>query len=132
LILLILYLLPRALLLHLLLRAVRPQEPVFLAEALASARTHRKYGQELLWQLRLRGAFWACVLLCFWAYLDVTATALLRPVGMESAPVLLYNLMHYGQSAVLSAMLFATIAVPLALVLSFVAVRRHFLPWIVR
>ena len=43
---------------------------------------------------------------------------------MVSAPVRLYNLMHYGQNAVLSAMLCVAFAVPAALLFLLIIIRR--------
>jgi hypothetical protein len=46
----------------------------------------------------------------------LTAAAILSPTALVSAPVRLYNLMHYGHSAVLSAMVVAAFGIPALLV----------------
>ncbi len=110
----VLFLLPRAAVFLFLLAAVTPRESSHAAELLQlSPRPRQKrHALELLWQTRLAMHFWAVVVLCYWAYVDLTTAAILSPTTMVSAPVRLYNLMHYGQSAVLSAMVFATFAIP--------------------
>ena len=47
------------------------------------------------------------------AYSELVASAILAPPGMTTAPARLYNLMHYGQTAVLSAMVLAAFLAPL-------------------
>ena len=123
---LVLFLLPRALLLQILLRAVRPVEATHLADLLKHSprAAQRAWGRELVWHLCDRGHFWLATLACYWAYLDVTATSLLAPMGMATAPVRLYNLMHYGRSQALSAMTLLVVAVPVLIVLLAAAARR--------
>ena len=104
-----LLLLPLALLLRFLLNASRPREAIFLADQLRRP--------ELLWQLQGRRAFLAWALLFCWAYFDFTAASILAPVGFTPVFVRLHNLMHYGQNAVLSAMVCAALATPLAVLL---------------
>ena len=130
----ILFLLPRALLLQILLHAVRPAVAGHLTMLLRQSplRNQRDAGRELLWKTQLRGHFWGVVLVCYWAYWDLTLASLLLPPGMAAAPLRLYNLMHYGQSAVHSAMLFVTIVIPMLMVLTLSAARRPILRWLVR
>jgi hypothetical protein len=69
------------------------------------------------WRLR-RASEWLPIFTCiavlaYWGYLDVTTAAILAPTGVVPAPARLYNLMHYGQSAVLSAMTIEATLVPL-------------------
>lgn len=104
-----LVLLPAAVLLRLVIRAAQPGAPLHLASLLGDSRAAR----ELMWRLRTRARFGAAVLLFLWAYWDLTASAILAPIGMTPVTVRLYNLMHYGQTAVLSAMLAAALAAPL-------------------
>lgn len=124
-----LFLLPRALLLRLILSAIRPREAAHLAQLLRQSprSEQRASGRELLWRSELRGQVAAVLLLCDWGYFDLTTSALLAPVGLETAPVRLYNLMHYGQSAVLSAMLCATLLLPVIVVCGLVLLRRPLL-----
>jgi ABC-type Fe3+ transport system permease subunit len=71
----------------------------------------------LRWRLDLRARFWVFFLLFCWAYLELSASAILAPPGHTTAVVRLYNLMHYGRSQVLSAMVLAALLVPLLVVL---------------
>lgn len=123
---LLLFLLPRALILQLLLKAVQPRERLHLAALLKDSPAAGQ-GRELVWHLRLRGHFWSMVLLTYWGYLDLTVSSLLAPVAIVSAPVRMYNLMHYGRSAVLSAMTCVAIIVPLFLFVVLAFARRRLL-----
>jgi ABC-type Fe3+ transport system permease subunit len=127
-----LLLLPRAILLGLLLRAIRPAEPIYLARLLRAAPSaaQRDSGRNLFWELSTAGHFWALVVLFVWAYWELTAPALLAPPTLVTAAQRLYNLMHYGRTAVLSAMLAATIAFPLLLLLLAGVARRPVLRWL--
>jgi len=115
---LVLFLLPRALLLLLLFEATMPSRDVFLARLLRNAPDpgRKASAAELLWQLRLRRRVLAGGIVCIWGYLELTPVSILAPPGMTSAPVRLYNLMHYGRSDVLSAMVMLAMLAPLALV----------------
>lgn len=130
----VLFLVPRAFLLQLFLRALQPAEALHLAGLLHHSpfEGQQRAARELNWNLKLRGCFWGIVLLCNWAYLDLTISSLLAPTGMVAAPVRLYNLMHYGQSSLLSAMLVTTIAVPVLFVLILMAARRPLGRWLYR
>ncbi len=118
---LVLFLLPRAILLRLLEAAARRRESLFLAETLSRSspsRAGRAAAGRLLWQLKYRGRFWSIVFLSWWAYLDPTLPSLLRPSGLDPAPMRLYNFMHYGQAGGLSAMLVVTLLAPIALIVA--------------
>jgi len=80
----------------------------------------RRAGRHLFWQSRGKPIAIVLFFLCWWAYIDLPASALLAPSGMTPAVVRLYNLMHYGRSDVLSAMVFVTYALPLVLLALFV------------
>jgi iron(III) transport system permease protein len=101
---LILQILPFALLLVLLLRRLTP-----------STATHLAQTRELRWLLVGRRHCWAFFLLFFLAYLDLTSTAILAPGGISGIFTRLYNLMHYGHSEKLSAMVVAALLTPLLL-----------------
>lgn len=122
----ILYLFPRALLLQVLLGAARRREPIHLVALLRRSNSPkvRKRVNELDWQLRFRGHFWAMVLTGWWTYLDPTIPSLLRPSGLDPAPMRLYNFMHYGQATGLSAMLAVTLTAPALLVAAMMPSRR--------
>lgn len=111
-----LVLLPTALVLGCVLALTRQQAPLHLVNLMAPSSATR----ELAWRLSTSGKFWAVVLLFVWAYWDLTASAILAPIGMTPVTVRLYNLMHYGQIATLSAMTCVAMAAPvLAFLLAF-------------
>ncbi len=99
-------LLPTALLIHALFPSTSPA--LHLARQNGSGR--------LLWPMSIRPRFigWS-VLFCA-AYFDFTAASILAPIGFTPVFVRLHNLAHYGQTAVLSAMLIAAFGVPLLVV----------------
>ena len=84
--------------------------------------------RELNWRLNTSGKFWAMVLLFTWAYWDLTASSILAPIGMTPVTVRLYNLMHYGQIAALSAMTCAAFAAPVLIFLLALGTRRWWAP----
>jgi ABC-type Fe3+ transport system permease subunit len=126
---LVLFLLPRGLLLLLLFEAVTPQYSVHAARLLRAApdRPRRAAAAELLWQMRSRRLFFVFGLLSVWGYLELTPVSILAPPGLTSAPVRLYNLMHYGRSMVLSAMVMLTMLAPLGLFVVATLVRKPLL-----
>ena len=130
---LLLFLLPRAAILFLLLSVVRGGEGQHLVRLLLRSphANQQHQARELCWQTGWAMHFWAVVLLCYWAYIDLTSAAILAPTGSVSAPARLYNLMHYGQSAVLSAMVVAAFGIPALLVGSLTLFRRPLLRWLV-
>ncbi len=81
--------------------------------------------RRLLWELETRPHMIACGLLFCWAYYDFTAASILAPVGFTPVFVRLHNLAHYGQTAVLSAMMLAAFSVPVLVVLLFGAGSRY-------
>ena len=116
---LILQLLPAAFLLRAIIRRGTDAAAVHTAR-LAAARPAE-------WTLVRRPAAGALVLLFGIAYSDFTISALLAPPQFTTVFVRVFNLMHYGQSAVLSATLFVAIVVPLAaLALTYLVIRVYF------
>jgi hypothetical protein len=71
----------------------------------------------LRWELETRPHMIACALLFCWAYFDFTASSILAPVGFTPVFVRLHNLAHYGQTAVLSAMMIAAFIAPILVLL---------------
>lgn len=114
-----LLLLPPAVLLRSVLRRT-----ALAAAAHAARLLGGRHGRQLLWQVSTRRHVWAIFLLFCWGYLDLTASAILAPVGMAPVSVRLYNLMHYGQTAVLSGMVTAAFAAPLVVLGLALASRR--------
>ena len=102
-------LLPLALLLSALLRIGRMSPMRHIARRTGSLR--------LRYDLETQPRLAAFALLFCWAYFDFTASSILAPVGLTPVFVRLHNLAHYGQTAVLSAMMLAAFAVPAALLL---------------
>jgi ABC-type Fe3+ transport system permease subunit len=122
------FLFPRALLLRWFLASSRRREGLHLAILLgASPGTRgRAAARELSWQLHWRGEFWCTALLSYWGFLELTIAYLLAPVSIVSAPVILYNQMHFGKNATLSARVLITVLVPAFLFVLASASRRSF------
>lgn len=120
------FLAPRAWLVVLVLIAFQRREPIYLACLLTrSSQTQQKLGgQQLLWEMQWTRHFWGIVLICYWAYLDGTIAAMLAPAAWISAPTRMYNLMHYGHSSVLSAMVVVTFGLPLVGLALLLCIRR--------
>ncbi|MFO1005202.1 MAG: hypothetical protein U0929_04525 [Planctomycetaceae bacterium] len=112
----VLFLLPRAIVMQAMLRWGENRPDLFLAEGLAEHADHRgHWGAAIMWKLRGAGRFWMLALLFWWSYLELTLPSLLRPAGMAPAPMRLYNFLHYGHIPGLAAMLVLVLAVPLVL-----------------
>jgi len=123
-----LVLFPFALVLQIVLRVFRPREPLHAAKLLQSSerRSARDWARRLIWELQAKRQFWVLLLLFCWGYCDLTASSILAPSAMTPVTVRLYNLMHYGQAAVLSAMVCAAFLVPFILVVVAEGVRGSF------
>ena len=119
-----LVLLPMALVLKRVLELTGHRSALHLTTLLEKSRAVR----ELTWRLNTSGKFWAMVLLFTWAYWDLTASSILAPIGMTPVTVRLYNLMHYGQIAALSAMTCAAFAAPILIFLLALGTRRWWAP----
>ena len=120
-----LHLLPRALLLAAVLRVADRDAARHSARLLADCgdRTRTVAAHELSWRLGGSARFWILAGLTFWGYLELTIAYLLGPTTIVSVPVLLYNQMHFGKNAVLSAMTFLAVVVPVALFIAAAALR---------
>ena len=123
---LILFLLPRAMLLILLLGLLRTPEARYLTQLLSDSPVdHQRYqARDLEWHGKWAFHLLAFACLFFWGYGDLTIASILSPPGIVSAPVRLYNLMHYGQSAVLAAMVIVAFGIPSLIVATCVLFRR--------
>lgn len=119
-----LVLLPMALVLKRVLELTGHRSALHLATLMQKSRAVR----ELTWRLNTSEKFWAMVLLFVWAYWDLTASSILAPIGMTPVTVRLYNLMHYGQIAALSAMTCAAFAAPIFIFLLALGTRRWWAP----
>lgn len=100
---LVLLMMPVAVLVAVLLDVTRDREALFLARRIGVP------GRGIVWRMVGRPRFWAIGLLFLLAVFDLGASYLLAPSGRTPVTVRLYNLMHYEQSAVLSAMVAATV-----------------------
>lgn len=117
-------LLPLALVLKRVLELTRQRSALHLVSFMGKSRV----SSELTWRLSTSGKFWTLALLFVLAYWDLTASAILAPVAMTPVTVRLYNLMHYGQIATLSAMTCAAFAAPICVFLLAVVTRRWWAP----
>lgn len=88
---------------------LRQTAPLYIARQIPSRR--------LIWELQNRPRAIACAILFCWAWFDFTASSILAPTGFTPVFVRLHNLAHYGQTAVLSAMMIAAFATPVAVLL---------------
>lgn len=95
--------LPRAFGLQLLLRLMRTNEGLFLADALrwSGDGAVRRAGAAIVW--RLSDVRWviAGLILTQWCFWDVTTTSLLRPLSPEPVVTRLYNEMHFARTEAL-------------------------------
>jgi ABC-type Fe3+ transport system permease subunit len=119
-----LVLVPLALVLKRVLELTGQRSALHLAALMPKSPPRR----ELMWRLSTSGKFWAVALLFVWAYWDLTASAILAPIGMTPVTVRLYNLMHYGQIAALSAMTCAAFLAPVVMLLLVLKTRRWWAP----
>jgi ABC-type Fe3+ transport system permease subunit len=87
----------------------QPTPALHIARQLGSRR--------VLWDLEARPRAIAAGLLFCWAYFDFTASSILAPTGFTPVFARLHNLAHYGQTAVLSAMMLAAFATPILVLL---------------
>ncbi len=102
-----LFLLPLALLLGAL--HASPSPALHLARQFGSRR--------LIWEMETRPTLTSLGLLFCCAWFDFTTSSILAPVGLTPVFARLHNLAHYGQTAVLSAMMLAAFAVPVLVLL---------------
>lgn len=118
----VLFVLPRALILRAMLWKSEGQSNLFLARTMGVSTQGpvsldqpfkpQHWSRTILWKLQGAGRFWAMALLFWWSYLELTLPSLLRPSGMAPAPMRLYNFLHYGHIPGLAAMLVVVLAVP--------------------
>ncbi len=115
---LIVWLLPRALLLQGMLQAIRSPIAEHSARLLLAADDARRVrsARNILWNIHGRNAIAVRLLLCYWAYWELTLPDILTPAGLVTAPVRLYIDMHFGRNAVLTAKAGLTLLAPFLLV----------------
>lgn len=115
---LILFLYPRALFLKLLMK--RSGTDSFHLTRLLSQSTNPQQahqGRRFQWALQGRMQYCAVVILSFWAYWNVTIGSILAPTQAQPVAVRLYNLMHYGQNSILSAVTLLSLSIPVCVAL---------------
>jgi hypothetical protein len=114
---LMLLLMPAALVLRVALDRFGAREMLHVAALLSgSGRAEiRAAAVRIWWQIQGRGWFVLAMALFYLAYFEVVASSMLAPVGMPVASVRLHNLMHYGQSPVLSGMMLTMAALPIVI-----------------
>lgn len=124
---LILFLVPRALVLTLLLPVFRRSESSHLATLLSesSDATRVKNAAQLKWWYECRPLFLVAAVLFYWSLANLTAAALLCPPtipllsfdgNIVPLPVRLYKFIHQGRTATLSVMALLSVIVPLLLI----------------
>jgi ABC-type Fe3+ transport system permease subunit len=108
---------PIALLMQLLLRRGGRAADVHVAQLLGRSPwpAIRRRAATIRWVRGTRPLFWAGALLVYPVFSDVTLSSLLAPVRMPLVMPRLYNFMHYGRSAALTASLLICVLVPIAL-----------------
>ncbi len=127
-------LLPRAVLLAAIGRPMRRGSTAHLARLLQSSAdvARRRNGARLLWRLDGFGRFCRVGLLAYWGYLDLTAATILAPPAVVPVSARLYNLMHYGHNAALSALSLVALAAPAVAFAAAVLIRLSLLRWLAR
>ena len=120
------WLLPRAVLLQIWLRMMSHREGVHLAEMLSQPTSGRPTSRQsgLLFRLRDEPPILSFGLLCYWGYLDLPTAYLLGPMGMQPGLVRLYNFMHFGRSAALSAESLVFFGLPIVVFFTGLRLRR--------
>lgn len=87
-------------------------------------REHRRAARRLSWRITAEAWAPAVTLGILRGAADLTLPSLLAPPALPHAPVRLYNLMHYGHSDALAAMILAGTIAPLLLVVAVLAAMR--------
>ncbi|MDZ4817029.1 MAG: hypothetical protein SGI71_12290 [Verrucomicrobiota bacterium] len=83
----------------------------YLAHYLAE-QTHGNKARALHWKITHSPKLLVMLIVFYFAYLELTASALLAPSGSMPVTVRLYKLMHYGKTSGFSAMTILSILVP--------------------
>ena len=87
---------------------------------------HRQTARSIFIATRFGSLALVWLFACWLCYVELPASALLAPTGMTPAVVRLYNLMHYGRSDTLSAMVLLTYLLPLTLPIAMLVIGRLF------
>lgn len=109
-----LFLLPRAVLLRLWMHHANSSAVMTARLMTASSdRPQQRSGRAIVWRLRDEPRFLAVCYLAYSSYLELTLAALLAPTGLPSGLVRLYNFLHFGRTAALSAEMAVLLGIPL-------------------
>ena len=119
------YVLPYTLLLRLVFQRARPGSQDHTARLLQQREALKRQAGILRWSLGLRNGYWLAAIAFCLAYFDVTISSILAPTAMTPLMPRLYNFMHYGQSAVLSAMICVAFVVPVIIIGGALPLWRH-------
>ena len=123
---LVVFLVPRAIILAVLLPVFRRSESTFLATLLGKSRerTRLKNAANLKWWCECRPMFLVTAVLFYWCLANLTAAAILCPPtiplfsfdgNIVPLPVRLYKFIHQGRTAALSVMAVLSVLVPFML-----------------
>lgn len=109
------WLLPRAIMLHGLVAGIRQDQTEMTVQLLLSApdASRRQNGRDLWWIMTGRQRLAIRLLLCYWAYWDLSMPSILVPSGMTPAPVRLFIDMHFGRNGILTVKALLTLLLPL-------------------
>jgi hypothetical protein len=113
-----LWLLPRAALWQVAMRGSR--SAIHQAELLTASDDARQQtiARGLLWRIRDSGPWMGFCLCSYWGYQELMLADLLAPSSINSGVVRLYNFMHFGRTAALSAEATVLLGVPIMLILA--------------
>lgn len=123
---LVVFLVPRAIILAVLLPVFRSSESAFLVMLLGKSRerTRLKNAANLKWWYECRSMFLVTAVLFYWCLANLTAAAILCPStiplfsfdgNIVPLPVRLYKFIHQGRTAALSVMAVLSVLVPFVL-----------------
>lgn len=123
---LVVFLVPRAIILAVLLPVFRRSESTFLATLLGKSRDRTRLGNaaNLKWWFECRPMFLVMAVLFYWCLANLTAAAILCPPtiplfsfdgNIVPLPVRLYKFIHQGRTAALSVMAVLSVLVPFLL-----------------
>ena len=108
-----LMLLPFALLFKLVVGRRASSSACLLGEMMMKGDEGKVKGGELIWRYRYRPMLYNLVVLFYFSYFEITAGSILMPADLQLAAVILYQRMHYNQSAMLSLELYVVLLLPL-------------------
>ncbi|MCA9048726.1 MAG: hypothetical protein KDA89_08355, partial [Planctomycetaceae bacterium] len=123
----VLWLLPRAVLLAILLQLLVPPSSLHSARLLlnSDSSSTSRVGRSVLWKLWGLRLVLATAVLMHWVFWDVTIVAVLRPVSLEPIVTRLYSEMHWSHTESLAAMTLLSLLIPPACIITAAALFRR-------